>query len=214
MKTTTIGQILHAERQKRKFSLERVSEITHIRLEYLQALERDEYEILPTAAYVRGFIRSYARVLNVDSKPLLAVLRRDYKETAKGGLIPREFLRSFRPQKLVWTPLTWVAILLAVVVGVLCTYLLLQWYRFSRPPTLEVLSPTQRQEVAIETTVSGFTEPGVLLTINDQPIATQPNGSFTSNIRFPSTGMGIISVTATNRRGQTTEELVVVTVQE
>jgi cytoskeleton protein RodZ len=40
----------------------------------VRALEKEALAELPEAAYVRGFLRSYARVLNVDPVPLLADL--------------------------------------------------------------------------------------------------------------------------------------------
>ena len=110
MKTSTIGQALRSEQQSRHISLERLAEQIHVKLSYLEALENDDFSPLPTAAYVRGYIRAYAQQLGVEPRPLLALLRRDYKETNKGVLVPREFIKSVRPRRLTWTPVTWIAI--------------------------------------------------------------------------------------------------------
>ena len=40
----------------------------------MRAIEQESLAKLPEAAYVRGFVRSYARVLNLDPAPLLADL--------------------------------------------------------------------------------------------------------------------------------------------
>jgi cytoskeleton protein RodZ len=40
----------------------------------IDALERDDYQALSGGAFVRGFIRSYARVLKIDPAPLMTML--------------------------------------------------------------------------------------------------------------------------------------------
>ena len=69
-----IGQELHRARQGQNISLEQVAEETHIRLHYLEALERGDFNRLPSEAHVRGFLRSYAEYLDIASQPLLSSL--------------------------------------------------------------------------------------------------------------------------------------------
>ncbi len=66
----TMGEYLRASRRRRRISLERAAEETRIRPDYLMRMESDEFDFL-APAYVRGFLRSYARYLNVDPEPLL-----------------------------------------------------------------------------------------------------------------------------------------------
>lgn len=213
MKPTTIGQALQIERQNKRVTLERLAEITSIRLDYLQALENNDFGQLPTAAYVKGFIRAYAQHLSIDAKPFIALLRRDYKETNKGNLIPREFIKSYRTRKIIWRPITWLSIGLVLFIGVIICYLGIQWFRATRPPSLVITSPVSRSIVSEEVMVEGYSDSDAVITVNDQPVALQPNGSFQTTIRFPVDGVGIISVIATDRRGKSTEEMLTVTVQ-
>lgn len=67
----TTGQKLKEAREARNLSLEDVSKETHMRLHYLQALEEDDYEAMPSATQARGFLRTYARYLVLDADPLL-----------------------------------------------------------------------------------------------------------------------------------------------
>lgn len=69
-----IGQELHRARQGQNISLEQVAEETHIRLHYLEALERGDFNVLPSEAHVRGFLRAYAEYLGIASQPLLSSL--------------------------------------------------------------------------------------------------------------------------------------------
>lgn len=62
----SIGEQLRQAREAKKLSLEQVSLATRIRLPYLQALEEDDFERLPSLAQARGFLRTYAGFLNIN----------------------------------------------------------------------------------------------------------------------------------------------------
>lgn len=67
-----LGQYLRSERGKRGMSLEEVSARTRIRLQTLEALERDDYPALPAEVTVKGFLRAYARCLDLNEQEVLA----------------------------------------------------------------------------------------------------------------------------------------------
>jgi len=69
-----IGQELHRARQGQNISLEQAAEETHIRLHYLEALERGDFNKLPSEAHIHGFLRAYAEYLGIASQPLLSSL--------------------------------------------------------------------------------------------------------------------------------------------
>lgn len=66
----TIGAYLRGIRRRRRISIERAAEDTKIRAAFLMRMESDEFDFL-APAYVRGFLRSYARYLRVDPEPLI-----------------------------------------------------------------------------------------------------------------------------------------------
>lgn len=66
------GRVLHDERTRRKLELEAVARQLRLSLTQVRALEADDYEKLPGTTFVRGFIRNYARILEIDAEPLLA----------------------------------------------------------------------------------------------------------------------------------------------
>ncbi|WP_291300541.1 helix-turn-helix transcriptional regulator, partial [Desulfosporosinus sp. BICA1-9] len=55
--------------------LKDVEEFTKIRCKYLQALEEEDYCVLPGEVYTVGFLRSYARFLDIDSESLVNTFR-------------------------------------------------------------------------------------------------------------------------------------------
>ncbi len=73
----TIGQRLKREREARYLSLERAAEETRIRRVFLQALEADDYSVMPSAAQGRGFLRNYAEYLSINIDELIAEIQRN-----------------------------------------------------------------------------------------------------------------------------------------
>lgn len=79
----TVGEILRTSRKEKDLSLEEISLLTKINLKYLLAIEADNWDALPSSVQQKGFVRSYARVLEIDHGPLLAQLRAVIQEDDK-----------------------------------------------------------------------------------------------------------------------------------
>ena len=71
----TVGAILLGWRQQRDISIEEVAGRTRIRLDILRELENENFEALPAAVYVTGYIRGCARALDFDPTPALEAYR-------------------------------------------------------------------------------------------------------------------------------------------
>lgn len=67
----SIGETLSAARRRLDKSIQDVEETTKIRARYIQALENEEFQILPGEFYVKTFIRAYCHFLEIDSEPLI-----------------------------------------------------------------------------------------------------------------------------------------------
>lgn len=65
------GRRLRAARQAKGIGLDKVASQLHLGQHLLEALEQDDYERLPGAVFVRGYIRNYARLLGIDKESLL-----------------------------------------------------------------------------------------------------------------------------------------------
>ncbi|MCO5386004.1 MAG: helix-turn-helix domain-containing protein [Desulfosporosinus sp.] len=66
---------LRTAREAKGMELKEVEEITKIRTKYLQALEDGDYGVLPGGVYTVGFLRSYARFLDLDADNLVNTFR-------------------------------------------------------------------------------------------------------------------------------------------
>ena len=74
--TASIGLYLQWARAQRGLELSDVEAQTKIRSKYLQALESEDWEVMPSPAYARGFLATYARLLDVDADALVDEFRR------------------------------------------------------------------------------------------------------------------------------------------
>jgi len=61
-----------------------VEAATRIRIRYLQAIESEEWDVLPGDVYVRSFIRTYASYLGLDGERLAEDYRRSVAEAGEG----------------------------------------------------------------------------------------------------------------------------------
>jgi len=60
------GKLLKASRESQNLSLKEVSESTKIREPLLMAIEEDRYEIIKYPAYLKGFLKTYAKYLGLN----------------------------------------------------------------------------------------------------------------------------------------------------
>jgi len=70
----SIGQQLRQAREEQSLSIDQVAQATHIRFHYLEALEADQFDALPSTAQLRGFLRTYSNYLKLDSASLIGEL--------------------------------------------------------------------------------------------------------------------------------------------
>jgi transcriptional regulator with XRE-family HTH domain len=85
---TGIGETLREARNRRKLDLVEVEAAIKIRVRYLQAIENEEWDVLPGGAYTRGFIRTYAGYLGLDGERLADDYRRS-EDPQAGERVPK-----------------------------------------------------------------------------------------------------------------------------
>lgn len=73
----TLGQRLKKERESLFLTLEKAADETRIRQIFLQALEADDYSVMPSAAQGRGFLRNYAEYLNLNIDEMIADIQKN-----------------------------------------------------------------------------------------------------------------------------------------
>lgn len=79
-----IGEVLKRSRTRQGIEIAEVEERTKIRTKYLRALESEDWEVLPSPAYARGFLRTYAQLLGLDADALVDAYRRQVESELPG----------------------------------------------------------------------------------------------------------------------------------
>lgn len=70
----SVGRSLREGRERAGLSVEEVVGKIKLAPRQIEALEADDFQSLPETAFVRGFVRSYAKLLEMDAQPLLDAL--------------------------------------------------------------------------------------------------------------------------------------------
>lgn len=82
----SLGDTLQERRRALGISIEQAQAATRIRAKLLRALENGDFDQLPNPGYVRGYISSYARLLELDPLPLLAMYKAESGVTRRTEL--------------------------------------------------------------------------------------------------------------------------------
>lgn len=80
----SIGKILREKREERKLSVAQISSAIRINKKYLQALEDENFLLIPSLVYAKGFLKAYSEYLGVDPKGLLSELTDYFKSREEG----------------------------------------------------------------------------------------------------------------------------------
>jgi hypothetical protein len=190
----TLGQYLKETREKLNFDIKTASILTQIKPSYLESLEQGDWGRLPSDVYIRGFVKSLARVYGLDEQALVEQYEKEH------GFLPRPAAAEQKPKiKINFTPKT-VIVLVSLFLGLSATaYVVAQVRSVLAPPLLEIHEPDADLTVQGNSVViAGRAEVGADVTINEQIVLTDQNGQF-SEILVLSPGVNVIEVVAQNR---------------
>lgn len=86
----SFGEILRNARIQRGLSPSEVAEGTHMLVQIVEALEREDLKRIAAPIYGRGFVKLYAEFLELDHEPLI----RDFMDLYDGGRVPSIRLKT------------------------------------------------------------------------------------------------------------------------
>lgn len=86
-----IGQILRKARERKQITTSRAAADTNIKIQHIEAMERDDFSHMAAPIYAKGFIRIYAEYLGLDPAPLIAEYMARYAPRERPPLIVPEF---------------------------------------------------------------------------------------------------------------------------
>lgn len=70
----SVGELLAEARKARGLAVIDIAQTLKLGTRQVEALENGDWHVLPGQTFVRGFVRNYARMVQIDSAPLMALL--------------------------------------------------------------------------------------------------------------------------------------------
>jgi len=192
---------LKKAREEAGLSKEKVCQMTGFQLRHLEELESSDFEKMPADVYSKGFLRKYAKILDIDPDILvleyekeIKIVRHLNKKNSEHQSLP-----VLSQARFVITPKTLGLAVGAVIFLFIAGYLGYQLHFLISPPSLSISEPVSdviTQSLVI--TVRGETEPTAKLLINGQIAYLEKDGSFSQEVTL-NQGLNIIKVEAINR---------------
>lgn len=84
----SLGEELKRERELREISLREISDATKISVRILEAIENDNYRILPGGIFNRNFLRAYAGFIGLDPEIIVRKYQQVYASMPEDNLPP------------------------------------------------------------------------------------------------------------------------------
>lgn len=94
-----LGDFLREKRMAKNFTLEKISQKTKINLNILRAIEANDYQNLPSAAYIKGFVTSYSKTLGLDQAEVHSKMEYTYYRVLGKAFPALNHTHNFKAQE-------------------------------------------------------------------------------------------------------------------
>jgi cytoskeleton protein RodZ len=178
---TSLGETLRRERERRHLSLDQVSRELKIAPRFLEAIESEQFDLLPGGVFAKSFVRQYARMLELDEEEAAAEIERilappplpQLSEGAPQAAPPAMHAFSPRVDSIStrrFGSSSWIsalAMVIAVTVG--CSLVYAWWQRDRRQASTAAAAPHAAAAVTTENTVQPAATPTAATTSSAIP---------------------------------------------
>jgi len=173
---STLGGRLAVAREAKQLTHQDVSNTLRLSLKQVVDLENSDFAALPDPMVTRGFIRNYARLLDLDAEPLLAIYRAQVPDRLPDAILVQSSMHFEMPTKgnHLWFKY--------VIGSVVLMALLLLWFAYmpkSQKPAVEKLNATEH--LVVEQPLPEIALPAAeRLTVSDAEVLNLPNANLAS----------------------------------
>lgn len=207
-KSENLGEKLSKKRVSLGYEIKDVERAIRIRAKHIEYIENSDWQKLPPDVYVRGFLKSYAKLLKLNPEKVVMIYLKEkgLKENVKRATtkIDSEKTKKTRP-KLIITPKRITLTSIALIGLAFFVYIGWQFSNLTAPPKLEIISPEDNTRVtADKIIVEGKTDAGAKVFINNFEIPVSPEGGFKEDIILED-GLNLIRIKAVSRLERETE---------
>jgi cytoskeletal protein RodZ len=79
----SVAEQLRTARDAQGLTVQQIAEITNVRADHIRAIEEGNYDVFSAPVYIRGFVRTYCKILKLDGVRVLADLNAELNRTEK-----------------------------------------------------------------------------------------------------------------------------------
>lgn len=174
----TVGNLLKKARENAGKKIEEASQVTRIKPDYLEKIEKNDFSGFSSSAFVKGFIRSYSSYLGLDAENIVALFRRQIGEEDV-PLKPKN--TPIKTESTVVSPAMIMSGALILFFVALFGFLLFQFYKLQQAPALTIAEPKDSAVTVDKPTleIKGFTESNSVITVNGKQVQLKDDNTFT-----------------------------------
>lgn len=205
-----LGDYLKQRRLSFNIELSEIERDTGIRPEYIDALERRDFEKLPADIYLIPITKQYALYLGLDADAVINQLKEeklDYLNHQNQLEIDNKLVLSHT------SPITGKKIFISLatsILGLVVFYIVQQFYQVSSPPDIVIFEPATGITVSSSNIlVKGKTSNASKIEFNGKVINTDTEGQFNIPVDLKN-GENNIAIVATSNNGQKNGENLIV----
>jgi transcriptional regulator with XRE-family HTH domain len=203
----TCGAYLRKVREQKGITLDKVSQDSKIVKRLLQAIENDDYRVLPPPVYLKGLIKKYAHYLHLDEEQVLEFYQKSNGRKVSSGN------KDILPQNRFVTPHSFTFKIFSKVLNqiiryslllIILVYFIFELAQFILPARIIIFYPPQDLMTSVpELTLSGKVIRTKTLYFQDQEISFDSQGFFKEQITL-NPGLNVLEFKAINSLGKTT----------
>ena len=84
----SVAEQLRTAREAQNLTIQQIAGITNVRADHIRAIEEGNYDVFSAPVYIRGFVRSYAKILKLDVPAIIAAVEAELGQTEKFSTPP------------------------------------------------------------------------------------------------------------------------------
>ncbi len=194
-----VSEIIKNARLNTKKTLNEVSEQINIKQDYLNFIEKGEYDKLPNGIYKKTFLKNYAEYLNLDTEKILKHFQEELnklKSEKKQNVFSKEKIKK---HELLVFPKILKNIIVGLVISIFFLYIGFYLKKSFTPPSVTIINPVDNitiEQNSIE--IIGKTNPKTQILINNKLILKKDSGFFKEEINLKK-GINTIIISAKNK---------------
>lgn len=198
----TLGERLRQLRLEAKQTPEQIAKAVHVAVKYITAIEESRYKDIPGLVYARNFVRLYVRHMKLPVDSAMERFEKEWqviqgRRTERAGMVQRARTEPH------WWQRHAGLLVASVAVAIVVSYFAWQIIQFFRPPLLVITNPsgdisTSQEEL----TLTGQSIAEAIVTVNNEPVEVQADGSFTDQVILQP-GLNVLKISSQRKRSRT-----------